>query len=174
MDSADSTQQRVIHELAEPSRLPPSRRDAPLSLMLGILQEQDNERQRSAGPLAASLLRACASLSGRARERAQVTAHEVLRYAKAGNAQRASAPASTGEELLLPTRIRAVNSSKDGRGSTGNIFTQQDVNLHSNGQGIDSTNINGVNGDGYMNTRLRSKADRCREDLLRSAFQATK
>lgn len=184
MDSASPTQQRDT-EPAEPPPPPTPRREASLQLMLEILQEQDHERQRSAGPLAASLLHACTSRSGKVLERAQVTAHEVLRYVKAGSAQRASTPASNGEESLLPTCIRGANSVKGGRapkettrlGSRcvdGATSTQQDFRNLKSGQGVDSTNGNGVIGDGLMNTRPRSKADRCREGLLQSAFQATK
>lgn len=57
-----------------------------LILMLRTLEEQDIERRRCAGPLAASLLRVYAS-KNKARERAQVRAHEAFLRAKANNSQ---------------------------------------------------------------------------------------
>lgn len=66
---------------------------SPLAVMLELLREQEEERRVSAVPLAQSLLHTCGSAGGagnRAREIAQATAHEALRYAKANSGNKSS------------------------------------------------------------------------------------
>lgn len=63
--------------------------------MLELLREQEEERRVTAVSLSQSLLRACGSAGGtgagnRAKEKAQATAHEALRCAKANSGNKRS------------------------------------------------------------------------------------
>lgn len=143
--------------------------------MLETLQQQEDERRRRAGPLATSLLRACAG-GNKARERAQVTAHEALRQAKATNPQ--AIPCSSQqregnayqENEILEKIIDGVNSADQLIAADP---TSQDVGRGGGGGGA---GVRFLQHDEAVDACARpmSKSERLCADLLSAVFHATK
>lgn len=181
---------------ATPDPSPPQH--ARLSFLLKRLQEEEHERRVSAGPLAASLLRACAG-SGQALERAQVTAHDALRCAKASNGNHNTRQRGSLTTTSSVAAKRPENNLLGDKNATG-VFDRnnKDPNVVSRfpnlkvdkavylpgGEQQEGRRIGCAKQRGFLekenglcdmvDQRLRSKADRRREDLLSSVCEATK
>lgn len=142
--------------------------------MLETLQQQEDERRRRAGPLAAFLLRACAGLS-KVRERAQVTVHEALRQAKAVNSMCAPCP-SHRQEGNTDQENESLEEISNGLTSANQLIAtgSNSRDVTQGGGGEDASVWFPQDDEAIDCARPMSKSERLRADLLYTVFQATR
>lgn len=157
--------------------------------ILETLRDQEDERRQRVGSLVKSLLQACGGGSNKARERAQVTAHEALRQAKAFNARGGAStandyPASLqkgGNSAHLPAK--ETNSRLE---AVSGCFAERSFAADGDPNGRNFARCGDVGGGTSASVNLREKAvddafsrpiskfERVRADLMSAASHATK